>query len=73
VWAELVQEYGAGADLIDYDREKPPGASLARGYGIFYQPVFIVLNADGEVVDQQAGINTGDKLRAFVEEHLFSD
>lgn len=70
MWAELSSEYGHLGDMILYDREKPPGDELAQMYGIFYQPVFVVLDAEGELIEQRAGINNGDDLREFVEGHL---
>jgi hypothetical protein len=73
VWADLVTEYGERVELIEYDREKSPGKERAGEFGIFYQPAFVVLDADGEVVVQKAGINNEAALRELIVEYALVD
>ncbi len=70
MWADLVEEYDGDAELIAYDREEPPGDEIARSFGIRYQPVFVVLDKHGEEIAREAGINSEERLREFVAEHV---
>ena len=67
MWEDLQQEYAGRIEFILVDRESDDGSEFARRHGIFYQPVFLIYIGDEEDPRrQEAGINRGPALRAFV-------
>jgi hypothetical protein len=55
VWPELQAEFGAQLQLIEVDRDSREGRAFAESYRINYQPAFVVLDAEGNVLRAALG------------------
>ncbi len=68
----LEAEYWGQVDFVYLDREAPDNAEVVGTYGIFYQPVFILIAADGTEVQRWFGAINADDLRAALDAYLAS-
>ena len=53
----------AGADLVD-DQD----STAAQAYGLSGYPTFVVIDANGKVVDRQSGEKSIDQFNAMLQE-----
>ena len=51
----LESKYGQQIDFIYIDREAPENQAIVKQYGIRSQPIFILLNAHGEITKRFDG------------------
>ena len=51
----LEQKHSNRIDFLYIDREDPANAQIVEQYGIRYQPVYILLDADGNIAQQWFG------------------
>ncbi len=66
MWEELQQEYEGRIEFLELDRDDDEDEAFARDHGIFYQPGFIIYDADGDQLHAAPGPQTGDEMRALV-------
>lgn len=55
----LEAEYWGKVDFVYLDREAPMNADIVRQFGISYQPVFILVDADGNEITRWTVLDEG--------------
>ena len=68
MWPDLQARYGAELQLIQVDRDSKEGRAFAESYRISYQPAFVVISAEGEVLRAALGPYGPDEVRTLVEQ-----
>lgn len=68
MWPELQNEYGAEVQLIQVDRDSKEGRAFAESYRVSYQPAFVVLSSEGEVLRAALGPYGPEEVRELVEQ-----
>ena len=68
MWPELQAEYGDQVQLIQVDRDSDEGRDFAESYRINYQPAFVVLSPEGEVLRAALGPYGPAEVRTLVEQ-----
>lgn len=63
-------EYWGRVDFVYLDREADANEPVVEQFGIFGQPVLILLDADGNEVQRWFGAMRGDELRAALDAFL---
>jgi len=56
----LEAEYWGQVDFLYIDREDPANKDVVQQFGVRYQPVFVLLDAEGNILEQWAG-NPGEE------------
>ena len=51
----LENEYGSDIEFVFVDIDDPNSAELKQQYGFRYQPHFLLVGADGEVIEEWLG------------------
>lgn len=52
---ELESEYGNQIEFVPVNIDDPDSAALKQQYGFRYQPHFLLVSADGEVIEEWLG------------------
>ena len=68
MWPELQAEYGDKLQLIEVDRDTAQGREFAESYRLYYQPAFVVIGADGQVLRAALGPYGPQEVRELVEQ-----
>lgn len=66
MWTELVARYGDRIEMIEVDRDSRDGRAFAESHGIYYQPGFVALDAEGMVVYEGLGPYDGEGVTELV-------
>lgn len=66
----LEAEYWGQVDFIYIDRENPFNESAVSRFGVNTQPIFYVLDENGEVLEQWFGGTTDVEIRAILDTYL---
>ena len=66
----LKEDYNESAEFIvaDFDVEETFELMRAEGYEVPYIPMFFFVNADGDVVVNEAGVFSFEEIAVFVEQ-----
>ena len=66
----LKEDYNESAEFIvaDFDVEETFELMRAEGYEVPYIPMFFFINADGDVVVNEAGVFSFEEITVFVEQ-----
>jgi len=66
----LKEDYDESAEFIvaDFDVEETFELMRAEGYEVPYIPMFFFINADGDVVVNEAGVFSFEEIAVFVEQ-----
>ncbi len=66
----LKEDYNESAEFIvaDFDVEETFELMRAEGYEVPYIPMFFFINADGDVVVNEAGVFSFEEIAVFVEQ-----
>ena len=67
----LEAEYWGRIDFVYLDREDPGNAAIVEQFGVVYQPVFVLLTAEGAEVQRWFG-GTEDTFRETLDAYLAS-
>ena len=67
----LESEYWGRVDFVYIDREDPANEEIVWQYGVRYQPVFFLIDADGNIVSQWT-VKNEDEMRAELDSLLAS-
>jgi thioredoxin-like negative regulator of GroEL len=60
---ELEAEYWGKVDFVYLDRESPANKAVVKQYGIFGQPIFILIQPDGSEIQRWFGTVDLDAVR----------
>lgn len=63
-------EYWGQVDFVYLDREADANSEVVQQFGIFGQPVLVLLDANGNEVQRWFGAVNGNELRAALDDHL---
>ena len=63
----LEEKHGDSIDFVYIDREDPANAEIVAKYGINTQPIFILLDGDGNEVQTWFGVVTPEQFEAAFE------
>ncbi len=66
----LENEYGEQLDFVYYDIDAPESEGAMREYNFRVQPHFILLDADGEIIEEWFGSVPADQFVAAFDETL---
>lgn len=66
----LEAEYWGRIDFVYLDREAAPNAAVVERFGITYQPVFILTDAEGNEVDRWFGALSPEDFREKLDSFL---
>ncbi len=66
----LEAEYWGTLDFVYLDREAPANSELVATYGISSQPIFILVDADGNEIQRWFGIVPEETLRGAFDDYL---
>ncbi len=66
----LKEYYGESAEFIvaDFDVEETFELIRTEGYEVPYIPMFFFINADGDVVVNEAGVFSFEEMSGFIEQ-----
>ena len=68
----LEAEYWGQVNFLYIDREDPANVDVVQQFGVRYQPIFFLLDAEGNIVEQWAGNPGEDGLRQALDDLLAS-
>ena len=63
----LEEKHGNNIDFVYIDREDPANAEIVAKYGINTQPIFILLDGDGNEVQTWFGVVTPEQFESAFE------